>query len=211
MDEAISFILQSIVGPQWHWQETVGLFVAHKHLNIYWEQRAQNSYNYWINGEKNATNSVRQRWSTCHLSRVSKHNDVIKSPAVFWVWGVKGQLPGGFFPQVYEEGGVDHWNCKTAPPHLLPDGYVGRGTLIVTLTTQSQLTSSGLNLNHRYSWEMKSLPNLWGHPTPKVWVGCTRLQHGRDDGLVFFHEHPEHIRIGEEIITICQLHAGCTS
>lgn len=75
--------------------------------------------------------------NTSHLSRESKYNDVIKCPAVFWVWGVKGQLPGGFFPEVYEEGGVDHWNCKTSFAYLLPNGYVGWGTLIVTLVRQA--------------------------------------------------------------------------
>lgn len=87
--------------------------------------------------------------NTGHLSRESKHNDVIKCPAVFWVWGVKGQLPGGFFPEVYEEGGVDHWNCKTAFAYLLPNGYVGWGTLIVTLVRQAKVTAGRLQSNHR--------------------------------------------------------------
>lgn len=42
-------------------------------------------------------------------------------------------MSGCLFPEVYEERGVDHGNGETAPAHLLPHGYVGRGPLIVTL------------------------------------------------------------------------------
>lgn len=80
--------------------------------------------------------------NTCHPSREGKHNDVIKSPVVFWVRRMKGQLPRCFFPEVYQEGGVDHGDCKTTLPHLFPHGYVGWGALIVTLKEQSQLPAA---------------------------------------------------------------------
>lgn len=77
-------------------------------------------------------------WNTCHASRVGKHNDVIKRPAVLWVRWVKGQLPGCFLSEVYQHGGVHHGNCKAAFSQLLPDGYVGWGALVVALRRQPE-------------------------------------------------------------------------
>lgn len=77
-------------------------------------------------------------WNTCHASRVGKHNDVIKRPAVLWVRWVKSQLPGCFLSEVYQHGGVHHGNCKAAFSQLLPDGYVGWGALVVALRRQPE-------------------------------------------------------------------------
>lgn len=52
----------------------------------------------------------------------------------------------------------------------------------------------------------QSTQYLRGHSTPEVWIGCTGLKHWSNDCLIFFHELPEHIGIGEEVITICHLH-----
>lgn len=49
------------------------------------------------------------------------------------------------------------------------------------------------------------MTHLRGHSTPEVGIGCTRFKHGRDDGLVLLHELPEHVWVGEEIITVDQL------
>lgn len=45
-----------------------------------------------------------------------KNDDVIKGPGVVLVWGVESQLVGGLFPEVYQEGGVDHRDREAAHP-----------------------------------------------------------------------------------------------
>lgn len=79
------------------------------------------------------------KWITCHPSGECKHNDVIKSPGVLWMWWVKGELPGRLFPEVNQERGVNHWNSKAAFSHLLPDGYVSRCPFVVTLRSQAEV------------------------------------------------------------------------
>lgn len=101
-------------------------------------------------------------WRTRHPSGEGEHDDVVERPAVLWVWRVEGQLPGRLLPQVYQEGGVDHGDCEAAPPHLLPNGYVGRGALIVTLRRQSWLLaeSSERTPEHSLSWTLKGTSPL---------------------------------------------------
>lgn len=47
---------------------------------------------------------------------------------------------------------------------------------------------------------------LGGHPTPEVGVGRSGVQHGRDDRLVFPHELPQQVGVGEEVVAVHQLH-----
>ena len=63
-----------------------------------------------------------ERCHTCHPSGEGKHDYVIESPVVFWVWRVKGQLCGRLLPEVYQEGGVDHGHGEAALTHALPHG-----------------------------------------------------------------------------------------
>lgn len=49
------------------------------------------------------------------------------------------------------------------------------------------------------------VPYLSGHPTPEVGVGRTGLQHGSHHGLVLLYEFPQHIWIGQDVVTVHQL------
>lgn len=70
---------------------------------------------------------------TCHASRVGKYDDIIESPAVLGVRGIKRQLKGGLFPQIYQISRMDHRHCETAAALPLTDGYVSRCALVVAL------------------------------------------------------------------------------
>lgn len=54
--------------------------------------------------------------STCLPAGEGKNDDVIKGPGVVLVWGVESQLGGGLFPEVNQEGGVDHGDGEAAHP-----------------------------------------------------------------------------------------------
>lgn len=48
-------------------------------------------------------------------------------------------------------------------------------------------------------------PYLRSHATPEVGVGGSGLHHGRYNSLVLAHQLPQHIWIGEQIVTVGHL------
>lgn len=100
-------------------------------------------------------------WNTSHAGRVGEDDDVIEGPAVLGVRRVKGQLPGGLLPQVYQHGGVDHRNGEAASSLLLPDGNVGRRALVVALDDQQGDSYSEGHTGCRDTGDPRSEPSTW--------------------------------------------------
>lgn len=71
--------------------------------------------------------------STCLPAGEGKNNDVIKGPGVVLVWRVESQIVGGLFPEVNQEGGVDHGDGEAADPLPLSNLKVVWCPLIETL------------------------------------------------------------------------------
>ena len=55
---------------------------------------------------------------------------------------------------------------------------------------------------------VRSAEYLRGHSTPEVRIGCAGLEHRSDYGLILFHELPERIGVGEEVVAVGELHRG---
>lgn len=62
-----------------------------------------------------------------------KNDDVIKGPGVVLVWRVERQLVRGLFPEVDQEGGMDHRDGEAARPLPLSNLKVVWGPLIEAL------------------------------------------------------------------------------
>lgn len=52
--------------------------------------------------------------------------------------GVERQLGGGLFPQIDEEGGMNHRDSKTACPLPFPDQGVIQGPFVIALQTEGE-------------------------------------------------------------------------
>lgn len=46
---------------------------------------------------------------------------------------------------------------------------------------------------------------LWSHAAPEVGVCRSGLQHGCDDSLIFSHQFPQHIPVGEQVVAVSHL------
>lgn len=107
MDEVLDVLLQCLVGLQRDGQVAIVFLVAQVHLDA------------------------------CLPAGEGKNDDVIKGPGVVLVWGVESQLVRGLFPEVNQEGGVDHGDGEAAHPFPFSNLKVVWGPLVEALRRNS--------------------------------------------------------------------------
>lgn len=101
---------------------------------------------------------------------------------------VEGQVPGCRLPQVDQEGGVHHGDCKAAPAVPLADGDVGRRALVVALQEVEAEFCVGVPKGQAGD-QNKGRPRTpgrvrpgvsfwlqWPFPSAELWAGPSSLQ-----------------------------------